>query len=200
MNIKTKVITTIIAMVCSLSVSATGIVAILMEFPVQVANTTSIAVGEVQGDLYGRRKGGGDTDLSMLGFHLFKNGEGIQQSAMDYFCQDVSFSLGSKEIEYVFMFVLAEDATNGAMVELLEAGLSNNETYSASYKVGYGSTEPNWNTAEEIAIDKKYVVSEDSPRIWLNATLKIRPDQVARIDTSATWSFKFEFSGLAVNN
>ena len=184
-------------MVCSLSVSATGIAAILLEFPIQVANTTSISVGDVQGDLYGERYGANNQDLVLQ--HLFKNGEGVQQAEMDYFCQDVSFSEGSKQIEYVFKFILAEGAENGVLIELTSADLTNKATYVANYSYGYGQKEPDWNTAEQVKAGATYVVENDNPYIWLRATLSVREDQVSRLDTSATWSFTFTFTGVAVS-
>ena len=197
MNIRTKVITTIIAMVCSLSVSATGIAAILVEFPIQVANSTSIAVGDVQGDLYGERYGANNQDLVLQ--HLFKNGVGVQQAEMDYFCQDVSFSDGSKQIEYVFKFILAESAENGVLIELTNAGLTNQAAYVANYSYAYGQKEPDWKNAEPIKAGATYVVENERPYIWLRATLSVREDQVARLDTSASWMFTFTFTGIAVS-
>ena len=185
-------------MVCSLSVSATGITAILIQFPIQVSQTTTISVGDVQGDLWGERYGANDNDLVMQ--HLFKNGVGVQQAEMAYFCQDVSFSQESKQIEYIFKFVLANDAQNGVLIELTNAGLSNPATYIAKYSYAYGKEEPNWSTADDVKPETTYVVEEDDPYIWLRATLSVREDIVSRLDSAAVWSFTFTFTGIAVSS
>lgn len=198
MNIRTKIITTIIAMACSLSVSATGIVAILMNFNIQVANTTSIELSDVQGDLYGERYGADNQDLVMQ--HLFKNGSGVQEAEMNYFCKDVSFSPGSKEITYIFKFILAENAETGVMVMLNMAGVSNSLCYTDQYKVAYGQAEPDWETADDIKVDAKYIVDNQNPYFWLKASLKVNEDAYSRMDTDGTWSFSFTFEGVKVNN
>lgn len=194
MNIRTKVITTIIAMVCSLSVSGTGIAAILIEFPIKVASTTSLIVGDVCGDLYGERYGANNNDLKLK--QLFKNGAGVQTAEMTEFCQDVSFSTGSHEIRYEFKFILSGSAESGALIELTQAELTNSATYIASYKYAYGQTRPDWGKAQEIKADTAYSVSNEQPYIWLLATLKVNEDNIQRLDTSAVWSFTFSFSGI----
>ena len=185
-------------MVCSLSVSASGIAAILVQFPIQVSQTTTISVGDVQGDLWGERYGANNNDLVMQ--HLFKNGEGVQQAEMAYFCQDVSFSQESKQIEYLFKFVLAEDAKSGVLVELTNAGLTNPATYEATYLYAFGKEEPDWSTADAVKPETTYVVEEEEPYIWLRATLSVREDVVSRLDTSAVWSFTFTFTGISVSS
>lgn len=184
-------------MVCSLSVSATGIAAILMDFDLQVANTTSLELGDVCGDLYGERRGADNQPLTM---HLFKNGAGLQKSEMDYFCRDVSFSTGSDEITYVFKFILAEGATSAVIVDLEMAELTNTALYDAEYNVAFGMAEPDWTKAEKIGLNQNYIVDDSNPFIWLRAKLSIKTEEIARIvDTSATWSFQFKFEGVAVN-
>lgn len=185
-------------MVCSLSVSATGIIAIFMEFPVQVANTTSIVMGEVQGDLYGERFGADNQDLVMQ--HLFKSGSGEQQAEMNYFCRNVNFSSGSKQIEYVFKFILSEGAENGVLIKQTQSELTNNTAFTASYKVGYGKAEPKWETAEDLVFLKNYVVDGTNPYIWLRATLSVNEDAYLRISGEANWTFSFSFEGLQVEN
>lgn len=200
MSIRTKVVSTIIAMVCSLSVSATGIVAILLQFPVQVANTTSIALGDVQGDLYGERYGAGDTDLVLQ--HLYKNGVGVDTDTMNYFCRDVSFSADSRKIEYIFKFVLSGSAENGVLVALTDATLSNSVNYTATYQYAYGQPEPDWSTAEICEYNKNMSVTQQTPYIWLKATLVVNQNVVQRVDLfdySATWGFAFTFTGVQVS-
>lgn len=187
-------------MVCSLSVSATGIVAILLQFPVQVANTTSIALGDVQGDLYGERYGAGDTDLVLQ--HLYKNGVGVDTDTMNYFCRDVSFSADSRKIEYIFKFVLSGSAENGVLVALTDATLSNPVNYTATYQYAYGQPEPDWSTAEMCEYNKNMSVTQQTPYIWLKATLTVNQNVVQRVDLfdySATWGFAFTFNGVQVS-
>ena len=198
MNIRTKVATTIIAMVCSLSVSASGIAAILLDFPIQVASTTALAVGEIQGDLYGERYGANDQDLIMQ--HLFKNGEGPQEIEMNTYCEDVTFSKGSSEIVYVMKFILSSDAENGTLISLSNGSLTNSVTYEDTYQIAYGQAEPDWANASEMEPQKTYVVSQENPYIWLRAELSINKDAVARIETSATWTFSFYFEGVGESN
>ena len=162
MNIRTKVITTIIAMVCSLSVSATGIAVIMMQFNLQVTNTTSIELGDIQGDLIGERYGADNQDLVMQ--PLFKNGVGIQEAEMNYFLRDVSFTQGSKQIKYLFKFILAEDADNGVLVNLTEAGITNSSLYTAEYKYAFTKREPeDWSKEKTMEVDTNYVVSDSRP-------------------------------------
>lgn len=198
MNIRTKVITTIIAMVCSLSVSATGIIAIMLDFPIQVANTTSLSLGEVQGDLYGERYGANDQDLVLQ--HLYKNGVGVQEAEMNFFCQDVNFSSGSTKMEYIFKFILDGSAENGVLVSLTDGSLSNNVAYTATYLYGYGQQEPDWKDAPPMQVGLSHVVSQEQPYIWLKASLEINLDAIARIDTDATWSFSYSFTGISVED
>ena len=199
MNIRTKVITTIIAMVCSLSVSATGIAAIMLDFPIQVANGTRLTLSEVQGDLWGRRIGANNFDFDKEHLMpLYKNGVGVQEAEMNLFCQNVSFSKGSKQIEYVFKFSLAESATNGVLVCLKEGTLSNNSIYEATYQYGYGKEEPDWNTAEHMEAGVLKAVEPTNPYIYLRAALKIVPGTISRMGSGAVWSFSYEFSGVAI--
>ena len=196
MNIRVKVITTIIAMVCSLSVSATGIAVILLDVPISVENSKLIAISDVRGDLYGERYGANGQDLVLQ--HLFKNGSGVQESEMNYFCQDVSFSNGSKQIEYVFKFILAKDAESGVFVELTDGGLTNTAIYEAKYSYGYGKERPDWaKEGANLEPKTKYVVDNEHAIIWLRATLSLKPDRYERLDTSAVWSFSFTFTGIA---
>lgn len=199
MNIRTKVITTIIAMVCSLSVSAAGIVTIMLDFSTQVANTTRLTLGDVQGDLYGSRIGANNFDFDKEHYlHLFKNGDGVQEAEMNLFCQDVSFSVGSTKIEYVFKFVLSSSADNGVLVKLEDGSLTNSVTYKQSYLYAYGQTEPNWATAENMQVGISHVVSEEQPYLWLKASLEMNKDVVQRIGSDATWSFSYTFTGITV--
>jgi len=196
-NVRTKVITTIIAMVCSLSVSATGIIAILLDFPIQVANVNRLVLGDIQGDLYGSRVGANNINFDKEHYlHLYKNGEGVQEAEMNLFCQDVSFSAGSSKIEYVFKFVLSSEAENGVLIKLTDGSLTNNVTYTASYLYGYGQTEPDWSTANSMQVGINHVVSDERPYMWLRATLEINKGTVSRIGTDATWSFSYTFTGI----
>ena len=186
-------------MICSLSVSATGIAAIMLEFPIQVANGTRLTIGEVQGDLWGRRKGANNFDFDEEHLMpLFKNGDGVQEAEMNLFCQDVSFSNDSKQIEYVFMFILAEDATNGALVCLREGTLTNQVNYTASYQYGFGKNEPNWETAKHMEAGTPVVVEAENRVLYLRAVLDVVQGTVSRVNTGAVWSFTYEFTGLNV--
>ena len=197
MNIRTKVITTIIAMVCSLSVSVAGIVTIMLDFPTQVANSTRLTLGDVQGDLYGSRMGANNFNFDKEHYlHLFKNGEGVQDTEMNLFCQNVSFSSGSTKIEYVFKFVLSSSADNGVLVKLENGSLSNSVTYTQQYLYGYGQTEPDWSVAQNMQVGVNHVVSREQPYIWLKASLELNKDVVSRIGTDATWSFGYTFTGI----
>lgn len=201
MNIRTKVIATIIAMICSLSVSATGIAAIMLEFPIQVANGTRLTIGEVQGDLWGRRKGANNFDFDEEHLMpLFKNGDGVQEAEMNLFCQDVSFSSGSRQIEYVFMFILAENATNGALVCLKEGTLTNQVNYRASYQYGFGKDEPDWASAKHMEAGVNIPVESGNRILYLRAVLDIIEGTVARVNTGAVWSFTYEFTGIYVQD
>ena len=197
MNIRTKVITTIIAMVCSLSVSATGIAAIMMQFNIQVTNTTSIEMGDIKGDLYGERYGADNQDLVMQ--HLFKNGTGVQEAEMNYFCRDVNFSTDSNQIEYIFKFVLAENAGNGVLIQLTEADLTSPALFTDDYKIAYGKTEPDWNKQNNLVAGANYVVDNKNPYVWIRATLTINKDAYQRIGTEAVWTFSLSFTGIQVN-
>lgn len=201
MNIRTKVITTIIAMVCSLSVSASGIAAIMLDFPIKVADSTSLVLGEVQGDLVGRRKGANnfdfDEDLTLV---LFKNGEGVKSAEMDLFCQQASFSTNSTEIEYVMKFSLSQSATNGVLVKMTNGSLTNKANYEDSYKYSFGKDEPDWSTAPNMTVGESLVVTQEQPYLYLRASLVMHRETITRLDGGATWSFSFDFTGIAVEN
>lgn len=181
-------------MVCSISVSASGIVAILTEFPISVSNKTTIAASMVEGSLLGERNGAGVMDLALW---LFESDTGVKETEMDLFCENVSFAQNSKQIEYVLKFALDKDATNGVFVTLENAGLTNEDCYEASYKFGYGKERPDWSEAEDIKPNYKYVVDAENPYIWLRATLSIKSDAYSRVITEANWSFLFNFDGVA---
>ena len=185
---------TIIAMVCSVSVSATGIVAILLDFPIAVANVATIEASSVQGDLYGERYGANNEELTRQ--HLFKNSQGVDTDAMDYFCRDVSFSTGSEKMEYVFKFILAEGATSATFVSLKNATITNELCYTQTYKVAYGQERPDWLAAENMQVGKTYVCDESRPYIWLYASLSINAGAYDRLVTTASWGFQFFFEGV----
>ena len=202
MNIRTKVISTIIAMVCSLSVSATGIAAIMLDFQIKVADSTRLTLGDVQGDLVGRRKGANNFDFDEgLTLVLFKNGEGVKAAEMDLYCQDVSFSNGSNEIEYVLKFSLAQSATNGVLVTMTNGSLSNHVNYEDSYKYSYGKEEPtDWSTAPDMTVGQNLPLSnskDGEQYLYLRATLVRKTGTVVRLEGDATWSFSYEFSGIS---
>ena len=183
-------------MVCSISVSATGIVAVLLEFPISVANTSRIVVGSVEGDLYGTRTG--DNSGGYTG-HIYKYGSGIDQTTLDYFCKDVSFNLGSNKIEYVFKFIQAADAEGATFITLTNTGMNNEVCYSTSYKVAHGVETPNWDQAENMTPNKVYIADTQNPYIWLKATISINSGAYQRLDTSATWTFTYNFEGAVVS-
>lgn len=195
MDIRTKIISTIIAMVCSISVSATGIAVILLDFPISVANTTSIQASDIQGDLFGWRTGAGANDLTQQ--HLYKNGFGVQTDTMNYYLRDVNFAMDSKTIEYKLGFIVAEGATSATFITLDSATITNESLYEMTYKISYSTTEPDWNTAENMVIGKTYVADSENRFVWLKATLKIKNNTYERLNTGATWSFAYTFSGAS---
>ena len=201
MNIRTKVISTIIAMVCSLSVSATGIAAIMLDFPIKVAESTRLTLGEVQGDLVGRRKGANNFDYDEeLTLVLFKNGEGVKKAEMDLYCQNASFSNDSTEIEYVMKFSLAQAATNGVLVKMTYGSLTNHVNYEDYYQYSFGKEEPDWSSAPEMVAGESLVVSHDQPYLYLRAAIVMKQGTVARLDGGAIWSFSYDFTGIAVES
>ena len=196
MNLRTKVITTIIAMVCSLSVSATGIAAIIMEFPISVANSTIISMGEVQGDLYIMRRG---TNAPNFNACVYENGVGIHEAELNYITQNVSFGTNSKEMTYTFYFCLSESAENGAKITLTDAVLTNTSTYTATYSYSYETEPKDWSTASAVTLNKPIMVDKTNDRVWLRAKLVVNNSAYSRIDTNAIWSFNFNFEGVATS-
>ena len=200
MNIRTKVITTIIAMVCSLSVSATGIVAVMMSFETQVANSTMLEIGNIQGNLYGQRIGAGNEDLDL--WLLFKNGEGEQEANKERYCRDVNFSNGSNKMIYILKFALAENADSKVMVRMDQEGLTNHSLFTADYRVAFGQLEPeDWSAEETISVGDRYIVDDENPYIWLYASLSINENTTTRINSNGgKWLFSFSFTGLTAVN
>lgn len=186
-------------MICSISVSATGILAILLDFPVNVSTSQIVAAGEVKGSLYGTRYGADNQNINPL--LLYSSSVGLKQQDLDYFTENVSFSDHSQEIEYIFKFVLDQDATSGVIIKLTKAFLDNEQGYDHTYQFAYGMIEPeDWSTQEKIEINKSYVVDNTRPYLYLRASLKLDTSGYRRVDVQATWSFTFFFEGITTQN
>lgn len=195
LDIRTKVITTIIAMICSVSVSAAGIAAVMLEFPISVSNTSVLAAADISGNLYGQRFGADDYDTPVM--HLYKSGTGIDQEKMTEFTEDVNFSSESKQIDYIFKFILDSDAESGVIVKLTKGMVTDALGYENEYKIAYGKEEPNWSEAEDITVNRSYVIDSNNAYVWLKASLKTTNSVYQRLDGSATWTFVFSFEGIA---
>ena len=200
MTLQTKFVLTVISMVLCICILVTGVYASSLGYDIGISNFVTIREASIQGELYGERYGAGSYDIfgSEKGL-LYSTANGINSENMTRFTQDVSFAPGSASMEYLFLFIRPTSATSDTWVYLEDVSLSENDFLNASYKYGYGATEPSWNRAEKI--DKVMQVTSKTPYLWIRIQLTVRQNSsVPTVMQNVIWTFNLRFEGVAVTN
>ena len=214
---KTKLIATIISMVCALSLLAVGVMASLTNFQVEIANQLNLKFDAVEGTLYATRLGdvaGTDrttsavisestTATDWLKVYDGTTTEGIQADALTSIQQKVDFisndkikekvNAGSSQIAitYYFYYTLPTDAVANNITLTAPASADSNLAISYSYVKGTGATLPDFTGATAMT-DGAVVTVNAGEHVYIKAEATVDLTKSVKIE-NADWNFTLAF-------
>ena len=203
MGLQTKIVVSIMSILGCLSVMATGVYAILYTNNFRLQNNSTLAVSDIEGELYGYRYGAGFFDITDK--LLYKDGKVVNENDLKTYISNVSFGTTEHCMEYILHFVVDKDATAGTWIELTNHSLSENSQLTDRYQFCLKETEPTteeWEDAKDI--DGTIMADMNTRHVWLRACLKkMKKSEIEKIVQSgrelvtyAQWTFTFSFTGV----
>ena len=217
---KTKLIATIISMVCALSLIAVGVMASLTNFQVVIANQLNLEFNAVEGQLFATRVGdvaGTDRTTSKVlsestnatsWLNVYNGASGVNQTNLDSIQEKINFVSNDKikdivnggrtyvAVTYYFYYVLPENSTSNNVTLTAPAVADENIIVSYSYTKSTGSTLPSFDSATSLT-DGGSVTVEGGEGVFIKAEARVNLTQSVNID-SADWKFTLNF-GISTN-
>ena len=217
---KTKLIATIISMVCALSLIAVGVMASLTNFQVAIANQLNLKFDAVGGTLYATRVGdvaGTDrttskvlsestTATDWLKVYDGTTTEGVQNAALTSIQEKVDFVSNDKikeivnggrtyvVITYYFYYTLPTDAVANSITLTAPAVANTNVAVTYSYVKGTGATLPDFTSGTALTNGETVQVA-GGEHLFIKAEAKVNLTKSVKIE-NADWSFTLNF-GIA---
>ena len=214
---KTKLIATIISMVCALSLIAVGVMASLTNFQVAIANQLNLKFDAVEGTLYATRLGdvaGTDrttskvlsestTATDWLKVYDGTTVEGVQNDALTSIQEKIDFisNDGIKEkvnagttsiaITYYFYYTLPTDAVSNDVVLTAPAVADGNVAVTYSYVKGTGATLPDFTSGTALTNGETVQVA-GGEHLFIKAEAKVDLSKSVKIE-NADWRFTLNF-------
>ncbi len=213
---KTKLIATIISMVCALSLIAVGVMASLTNFQVVIANQLNLEFNAVEGQLFATRVGdvaGTDRTTSKVlsestnatsWLNVYNGASGVNQTNLDSIQEKINFVSNDKikeivnggrtyvAITYYFYYVLPEGSTSNNVTLTAPAVADENIIVSYSYTKSTVSTLPSFDSATSLT-DGGSVTVDGGEGVFIKAEARVNLTQSVNID-SADWKFTLNFS------
>ena len=217
---KTKLIATIISMVCALSLIAVGVMASLTNFQVAIANQLNLKFDAVEGTLYATRVGdvaGTDrttskvlsestTATDWLKVYDGTTIEGVQNDALTSIQEKVDFVSNDKikeivnggrtyvAITYYFYYVLPENEVANSITLTAPAVTDKNVVVSYSYTKASNATLPTFDSVTSLT-DGGSVTVNGGEHLFIKAEAKVDLSKSVKIET-ADWNYTLNF-GIA---
>ena len=217
---KTKLIATIISMVCALSLIAVGVMASLTNFQVAIANQLNLKFDAVEGTLYATRVGdvaGTDrttskvlsessTATDWLKVYDGTTTDGVQNDALTSIQEKVDFVSNDKikeivnggrtyvAITYYFYYVLPESSTSNNVTLTAPAVTDKNVVVSYSYTKASNATLPTFGSVTSLT-DGGSVTVNGGEHLFIKAEAKVDLSKSVKIET-ADWNYTLNF-GIA---
>ena len=217
---KTKLIATIISMVCALSLIAVGVMASLTNFQVAIANQLNLKFDAVEGTLYATRVGdvaGTDrttskvlsestTATDWLKVYDGTTTEGVQNDALTSIQEKVDFVSNDKikeivnggrtyvAITYYFYYVLPANAVANSITLTAPAVTDKNVVVSYSYTKATNATLPTFDSVTSLT-DGGSVTVNGGEHLFIKAEAKVDLSKSVKIE-AADWNYTLNF-GIA---
>ncbi len=214
---KTKLIATIISMVCAISLLAVGVMASLTNFQVAIANQLNLKFDAVEGTLYATRLGdvaGTDrttskvlsestTATDWLKVYDGTTTEGVQNDALtsiqekvDFISNDaikakVNAGTTSIAITYYFYYTLPTNAVSNDVVLTAPAVADSNVAITYSYVKGTGATLPDFTSGTALTNGETVQVA-GGEHLFIKAEAKVDLSKSVKIE-NANWNFTLNF-------
>ena len=214
---KTKLIATIISMVCALSLIAVGVMASLTNFQVEIANQLNLKFDAVGGTLYATRVGdvaGTDrttskvlsestTATDWLKVYDGTTTEGVQNDALTSIQEKVDFVSNDKikeivnggrtyvAITYYFYYVLPENAVANSITLTAPAVADTNVAVTYSYVKATSSTLPDFTSGTALTNGETVQVA-GGEHLFIKAEARVDLTKSVKIE-NADWSFTLNF-------
>ncbi len=214
---KTKLVATIISMVCALSLIAVGVMASLTNFQVAIANQLNLKFDAVEGTLYATRVGdvaGTDrttskvlsestTATDWLKVYDGTTTEGVQNDALtsiqekvDFISNDaikakVNAGTTSIAITYYFYYTLPADAVSNDVVLTAPAVADTNVAVTYSYVKATSSTLPDFTSGTALTNGETVQVA-GGEHLFIKAEARVDLTKSVKIE-NADWSFTLNF-------
>ena len=217
---KTKLIATIISMVCALSLIAVGVMASLTNFQVAIANQLNLEFSAVEGTLYATRLGdvaGTDrttskvlsestTATDWLKVYDGTTTEGIENDALTSIQEKVDFVSNDKikeivnggrtyvAITYYFYYILPENAVANSITLTAPAVTDENVVVSYSYTKASSAALPSFDSVTSLT-DGGSVTVNGGEHLFIKAEAKVDLSKSVKIET-VDWNYTLNF-GIA---
>ena len=214
---KTKLIATIISMVCALSLIAVGVMASLTNFQVAIANQLNLEFSAVEGTLYATRLGdvaGTDrttskvlsestTATDWLKVYDGTTTEGVQNDALTSIQEKVDFVSNDKikeivnggrtyvAITYYFYYVLPENAVANSITLTAPAVTDENVVVSYSYTKATSAALPTFDSVTSLT-DGGSVTVNGGEHLYIKAEARVDLSKSVKIET-ADWNYTLNF-------
>ena len=217
---KTKLIATIISMVCALSLLAVGVMASLTNFQVAIGNQLDLEFSAVEGTLYATRVGdvaGTDrttskvlsestTATDWLKVYDGTTTEGVQTDALNSIQEKVNFISNDKikeiinggrtyvAITYYFYYVLPENAVSNSITLTAPAVTDKNVVVTYSYTKASSAALPTFDSVTSLT-DGGSVTVNGGESVFIKAEAKVDLSKSVKIE-AVDWNFILNF-GIA---
>ncbi len=214
---KTKLIATIISVVCAISLLAVGVMASLTNFQVAIANQLNLKFDTVEGTLYATRVGDvagidrttskvlseSTTATDWLKVYDGTTTEGVQNDALtsiqekvDFISNDaikakVNAGTTSIAITYYFYYTLPTNAVSNDVVLTAPAVADGNVAVTYSYVKGTGATLPDF-TSGTVLTNGETVQVAGGEHLFIKAEAKVDLSKSVKIE-NANWNFTLNF-------
>ncbi len=213
---KTKLIATIISMVCALSLIAVGVMASLTNFQVVIANQLNLEFNAVEGQLFATRVGdvaGTDRTTSKVlsestnatsWLNVYNGASGVNQTNLDSIQEKINFVSNDKikeivnggrtyvAITYYFYYVLPENAVANSVTLTAPAVTDQNVVVSYSYTKASNATLPTFDSVTSLT-DGGSVTVNGGEHLFIKAEAKVDLSKSVKIET-VDWKFTLNFS------
>ncbi len=212
---KTKLIATIISMVCALCLLAVGVFATLTNFRVAIANQLSVKFDAVEGQLFATRMGdvaGTDRTTSKVlsestnatsWLSVYNGASGVNQANLDSIQEKINFVSNDKieeivnggrtyvAITYYFYYVLPENSTSNTVTLTAPAVANTNIAITYSYVKATSSTLPDFTSGTALTNGERVQVA-GGEHLFIKAEAKVDLSKSVKIE-AVDWNFTLNF-------
>ena len=212
---KTKLIATIISMVCALCLLAVGVFATLTNFRVAIANQLSVKFDAVEGQLFATRMGdvaGTDRTTSKVlsestnatsWLGVYNGASGVNQANLDSIQEKINFVSNDKikeivnggrtyvAITYYFYYVLPENSASNTVTLTAPAVANTNIAITYSYVKATSSTLPDFTSGTALTNGQRVQV-DGGEHLFIKAEAKVDLSKSVKIEV-VDWNFTLNF-------